>query len=143
MIRAGAAFGLLLAFPPSAVQPPDPYQRQPGIDVEHYIFRLALTDASDEIVGNATVHVRFVADGIQAFELDLASVADGKGMTVSETAASGTALRLRTPATACASRWTSPPARASCARLRSPIGACPRPGCGSARTSTATAPSSD
>ena len=67
MIRA-AALGLLLAFPPPAVQPPDPYQRQPGIDAEHYVFRLALTDASDEIVGNATVHMRFVADGLQAFE---------------------------------------------------------------------------
>ena len=64
----------------------DTYQRQPAIDVQHYIFRVELTDANDEIMGEATVSVRFLKDAA-AFWLDLASPATGKGMTVSEVTA--------------------------------------------------------
>ena len=60
----------------------DTYPRQPGIDVEHYIFRLALSDARDEIRGETTVTVRFRAAGVSEFVLDLASPENGKGMTV-------------------------------------------------------------
>lgn len=94
MIRADAALGLLLALAPHPGPPPDPYQRQPGIDIEHYAFHLVLTDATDEIIGNARVDVRFVTDGLQAFELDLASITDGKGMTVAAVSAGGAALRF-------------------------------------------------
>lgn len=60
----------------------DTYPRQPGVDAVHYTFRITVDDDSDEIQGEATADLRFLEDGLQAFELDLASPADGKGMTV-------------------------------------------------------------
>ncbi len=70
----------LLCF--TALAAADNYPRQPGIDVQHYVFRIALADDTDEISGDATVSIRFVQDGIASFALDLASPANGKGMTV-------------------------------------------------------------
>ncbi len=71
----------------------DTYPRQSAIDVEHYVFRLTLTDESDEIAGEATVTVRFRQAGATALTLDLASPLKGKGMTVSTvTGPGGTAL---------------------------------------------------
>ncbi len=60
----------------------DTYPRQPGIDALHYVFRLTLEDARDVIVGEATADLRFLRDGLTEAALDLASAADGKGMTV-------------------------------------------------------------
>jgi aminopeptidase N len=60
----------------------DNYSRQPGLDVEHYVFRIALDDAAGEIAGETTVSVRFFQPGLGAFWLDLASPSQGKGMTV-------------------------------------------------------------
>src|SRR4051812_31532741 len=57
----------------------DNYPRQPGIDVQHYVFRIGLTDANDRIDGETTVTVRFVKDGVNEFALDL-----GQAMTVAE-----------------------------------------------------------
>ena len=71
----------------------DTYQRQPGVDVQHYVFGVTLSDESDEIVGETTVTVRFVKDGLTEFWLELASAADGKGMTVSEVTAAGAAVK--------------------------------------------------
>ncbi len=65
-----------------AVLSADTYPRQPGIDVIHYAFRLALTDASNEIAGEATVTVKFLRDGVADLSLDLTSLSAGKGMTV-------------------------------------------------------------
>jgi len=61
----------------------DDYPRQPGVDVQNYAFHIALSDATDEITGSATVDVRFVQAGLTSFWLDLASPSHGKGMTVS------------------------------------------------------------
>ncbi len=72
----------LLFCAPAAVA--DNYPRQPSIDIQHYIFRVTLSDDNDEIAGETTVSVRFVKDGASSFWLDLASAANGKGMTVSE-----------------------------------------------------------
>jgi aminopeptidase N len=69
---------LALAAPLTA----DTYPRQPDIDAVHYVFRLELGDSSPEITGEATIEMRFVKDGVTKFELDLASAANGKGMTV-------------------------------------------------------------
>src|ERR1051325_4905860 len=71
----------------------DTYSRQPGVDALHYVFRLTLSDDTDEIVGEATVDLRFIKDGQTEFTLDLTSVADGKGMTVSEVTSGGALLR--------------------------------------------------
>jgi aminopeptidase N len=60
----------------------DTYPRQPGIDVFHYIFRVALGDTNDEIDGEATVSIKAVSDGVRDLSFDLASPAGGKGMTV-------------------------------------------------------------
>ena len=61
----------------------DTYPRQTRIDGLHYVFRLTLRDDSNEIAGEATVRVRFLADGVRELFLDLASAANGRGMTVS------------------------------------------------------------
>jgi hypothetical protein len=50
----------------------DTYQRQPGVDVQHYIFGVTLSDETDEIAGETRVTVRFVQDGMTEFWLDLA-----------------------------------------------------------------------
>ena len=76
------ARALLLGLCTSAVFA-DIYPRQPSIDVQHYVFRVELSDTSDEIAGETTVSVRFLKDGLTSFWLDLATSAEGKGMTVS------------------------------------------------------------
>src|ERR1017187_6268750 len=84
-LAAGLALCVCLAFA-------DTYERQPGVDVQHYVFRVTLSDGSDEIAGETTVTVRFLKDGLTQFWLDLASAANGKGMTVSEVTSAGIAV---------------------------------------------------
>ena len=61
----------------------DTYPRQPGVDVQHYTFRLTLSDATNEIEGEASIDVRFTEDQVKELALDFTSpTADGKGMTV-------------------------------------------------------------
>src|SRR5215470_8071852 len=71
----------------------DTYPRQPGVDALHYIFRLTLSDESDELVGETTVDLRFIRDGLTEVALDLASAANGKGMTVAEVTSGGAPAR--------------------------------------------------
>ena len=82
--------GLLRAlhFPCSS---PTPIRASRASTSQHYVFRVTLSDDSDEIAGETTVDVRFVKDGVAEFRLDLASPADGKGMTVAEVASAGDA----------------------------------------------------
>jgi aminopeptidase N len=73
------------------------YQRQPGLEVEHYVFGITLTDASDDIQGETTVTARFTRDGVSSFWLDLSSAENGKGMTVAAVtvdSANGTPVRF-------------------------------------------------
>ena len=70
-----------------AVATADTYPRQAGVDAMHYVFRLSLGDASNEIAGEATVTVKFAADGLREVRLDLASASAGKGMTVASVGA--------------------------------------------------------
>jgi aminopeptidase N len=72
---------LLLLLAP-ALLGADTYPRQAGVDALHYQFRLALSDGSDEIGGEATITVQFLQDGVRDVVLDLASWAGGKGMDV-------------------------------------------------------------
>jgi len=62
----------------------DTYPRQPGVDVEEYVFRISLLDETDEIRGLATTELRFVEDGVVAVYLDLIGRTGGRetGMTV-------------------------------------------------------------
>jgi aminopeptidase N len=88
---------LLFAAPalgqPSPADPISPAGYRPGVDVEHYAFGLALSDASDRIEGEATVDVRYTAAGLPALVLDLVGpTAEGTGMTVSAVTENGTAV---------------------------------------------------
>ncbi len=69
----------------------DTYVRQPGVDVVHYVFRLTLDDHSNRIAGEATITFR-LAEGVGEIALDLASMADAKGMTVSAVTIGGRAV---------------------------------------------------
>ena len=76
----GRGLLVLLLFP--AVLGADTYPRQTGVDAVHYVFRLGLSDATNEITGETTVTVKFLLDKVGDLQLDLASVSAGKGMTV-------------------------------------------------------------
>lgn len=65
----------------------DTYTRQPGIDVEHYTFRIGLSDANNEMTGEAAVRFRFVKAGVSQLWLDLA-----RNMAVSEVTWNGAVL---------------------------------------------------
>ena len=67
-LAAAAAFG-------------DTYPRQPAVDAIHYVFRLAITDANDEIAGEATAEIRFLRDGVAEFWLDLAQTMQVSAVT--------------------------------------------------------------
>jgi len=71
-----------LLFLATATPNADTYPRQPGVDAVHYVFRLGLSDQSNEISGETTVTVRFLRDGIADLNLDLTSRSIATGMTV-------------------------------------------------------------
>jgi len=89
-VAAVLARFMFVALPLGAL---DTYPRQPGINVEHYVFALELSDTSDEIRGEATVTIRFTKDGLTSFFLDLATPSTGKGMTVTGVVSDSIALR--------------------------------------------------
>ena len=71
----------------------DTYPRRIGIDVENYRFEITLSDTSDEIVGRATVSVRFTSNGVAELRLDLTGVnGQGRGMRVASVTAGGSPL---------------------------------------------------
>lgn len=72
----------------------DSYPRQPGVDVEAYVFRLVLNDGTSVISGDADIDVAFKADGVREIWLDLVGPsADGKtGMKVERVTSAGRAL---------------------------------------------------
>jgi aminopeptidase N len=73
----------------------DTYPRQQGVDALHYVFRLTLSDSTDEIQGEATAEIRFTKDNVAELVLDLMSVVDSskKGMTVTEVSSGGTVIK--------------------------------------------------
>ncbi len=83
---------LLLAAVLARLAAADAYPRQPGVDVQHYIFRVSLRDDSNEITGEATTVLKFVKDGITEAALDLTSASNGKGMTVDSVSSDGGAV---------------------------------------------------
>lgn len=71
------------------LQPTDIYPKNPNIDALNYTFRIELSDTTDEILGQATVDIRFRANGITRVRLDLINERSGRrGMTVSEVTSS-------------------------------------------------------
>jgi aminopeptidase N len=67
----------------------DSYRRQPGVDALHYVFRLTITDASDEIAGESAVTFRFTTAGVGEVALDFVKATGDTGMTVSAVACAG------------------------------------------------------
>jgi len=104
-VIAGLAALLVLAVADPARA--DTYPRQPGVDVERYVFRLTLSDGSDAIEGRASVELRVLADGVSSVVLDLVQSSaerQGRGMQVSGVSEAGRELayehtgdRLRIP----------------------------------------------
>jgi aminopeptidase N len=85
-----------IGLPNFALAFPDQYPKNPNIDVINYIFKIELSDKTDEIVGEATVDVRFLNDGIQEFGLNLINASkelSGKGMSVSNVTSNGENLK--------------------------------------------------
>ena len=80
---------LILSLLCAGVAAADTYPRQPGVDVQHYIFRVTLSDQSDAVAGETTAVLKFVKDGVAEAFLDLASAANGKGMTVDSVTSDG------------------------------------------------------
>ena len=72
--------------------PPTP--PHPGIDVQAYDFDLTLTDATDEITGEASVSIQITSDTLTAVQLDLDDPQpDGNtGMTVESVTENGEAV---------------------------------------------------
>ncbi len=92
MLPHGLLLLALIGVPPAPAR--DTYPRQP-IDVEHYRFALTLADSTDRIDGEATVRLRYLADGLTRVELDLATVTpdrQGKGMVVRDVSSGGATL---------------------------------------------------
>ncbi len=90
------SFLLIIGFAISGFS--DTYPKNPGIDVINYVFKLELTDESDEITGEATVDVNFVVDGIKEVRLDLTNATvdlNGKGMKVERISSEGKPVEYR------------------------------------------------
>ncbi|MCH8954150.1 M1 family metallopeptidase [candidate division KSB1 bacterium] len=76
----------------------DNYPKNPKIDALNYIFKLELSDDTDEILCETTIEVRFLDEGIQELRLDLiktSSELKGKGMGVSRVTSDGNSLSFR------------------------------------------------
>lgn len=89
-------FLLILASPISVFS--DTYPKNPNIDVINYIFKLELSDSTDEITGEATIDVNFLADEIRELRLDLINASkdlNGKGMKVSGVMSDGKKVEYR------------------------------------------------
>jgi aminopeptidase N len=106
LLRLAAA--ALLLWPAAAAA--DTYPRQPGIDIRHYIFKLEISDTSTAIAGEASVDVRFTRAGVTSVALDLASAADGKGMTVRSVTSAGAAVPFTHAANVLRIQIAPPPA---------------------------------
>jgi aminopeptidase N len=73
----------------STVSAADTYPRQQGVDALHYVFKLTITDANNEIAGESTATVRFVAAGVKELALDLIKSTGAAGMAVSAVTCGG------------------------------------------------------
>ena len=80
----GVGIAAVMLMAPGAPAAADTYTRQPGIDVQQYIFRIELKDGTRVISGQADIDLVFKTDGVAELFLDLIGAsADGKtGMTV-------------------------------------------------------------
>lgn len=76
----------------------DTYPKNSNIDVINYIFKIDLSDTTDEIACEATIDVNFLISGIQELRLDLTNASmdlNGKGMSVNRVTTDGNPLIFR------------------------------------------------
>ena len=76
----------------------DDYPKNPKIDVINYVFKINLSDDTDEIICEATIDVRFIGEGVQYLRLDLINASSelkNQGMHVSGIISSGNSLTYR------------------------------------------------
>jgi aminopeptidase N len=88
-------FGIVFVFVQLTAALADTYPKNLKIDVLNYVFRIQLSDATEEIKCEVTIDVRYLDSGVEFLRLDLtkASAALGnKGMTVSKVMADGKSL---------------------------------------------------
>jgi aminopeptidase N len=71
---------LLTATLTASTSAADTYPRQPGIDVQEYVFRLWLSDDTDRIEGLTTVDLRARDAGVESVALDLAVLREGSNL---------------------------------------------------------------
>ncbi len=89
---------LIIGLPNLTFAARDTYPKNSKIDVINYIFEIELSDSTDEIVGKATVDLRFLNDGLLEFRLDLTNRSNelnGKGMSVSKVVSDGKQIEYR------------------------------------------------
>jgi aminopeptidase N len=72
----------------------DTWPRQPNVDAVHYVFRVALSDTSDEVEGETTATFELRAAGVTTIVLDLVNAGGGRGMTVSDVTSGEQPLRF-------------------------------------------------
>ena len=73
----------------------DTYPINKNIDIKHYIFKLSLSDADNEITGTTLVTINFKEAGMQNFRLDFinkTSTRKDKGMVVDAVSVNNTAV---------------------------------------------------
>lgn len=92
------ALFLITHLPKSAFSFTDDYPKNPNIDAINYVFKIDLSDDTDEIICEATIDVHFLSAGVQYLRLDLTNVSSelkNKGMHVSGIISNGNSLTYR------------------------------------------------
>jgi aminopeptidase N len=95
MKRIFNLFATALLFVMPLISKADTYPINKNIDIKHYVFKLSLSDADNEITGTTLVTVNFKEAGMQNFRLDFVnktSVRKDKGMVVDAVSVNNTAV---------------------------------------------------
>lgn len=85
LLVLAVAFAATFALPVAAQDYSDSYPKNPGIDIQGYVFEITVTDDTDVVQGRTTVDARYVVGGQSQLRLDLVGMAadrDGRGMEV-------------------------------------------------------------
>ena len=88
-------FTTALLFVIPLISKADTYPINKNIDIKHYVFKLSLSDADNEITGTTLVTVNFKEAGMQNFRLDFinkTSVRKDKGMVVDAVSVNNTSV---------------------------------------------------
>ncbi len=87
-------FSVIIVLPAFA----DHYPRNPKIDIQHYTFKITLSDSTNVIIGKTGVEVKFKTNGLEKFALDLVekdSPSSETGMTVHSITVNGQEVKYQ------------------------------------------------